>query len=146
MKKTNLEKGDTKMKRVIVIIVGTFLFVCLVQLATLARAAEYQLVYEKTMCQGDPNDFICQWDIIDSNMGVVTYDFVELPPDAIADANTGRVVFTPSQAGTFYIKLIASCRPYDPNGCLWPEQRWEEVIITVNPPVEWELQFAVVQE
>ena len=30
--------------------------------------------------------------------------------------------------------------------CLWPEQRWKEVIITVNPPVLWELGFAVVQE
>ncbi|KKK65435.1 hypothetical protein LCGC14_2974160 [marine sediment metagenome] len=105
------------MKKLIVIIVGTFLFVCLMQLTSLAQPPEYLVRKEITVCQNSPK-LICGWDIKDSNMGIVTYDFIDLPIGAVADANTGRVVFTPSQVGTHYIKLIASCQPYDPNGCL----------------------------
>lgn len=122
------------MKTVILII----LLVCSV------AAADYQLVYEKEMCQFDT--FICQWDIIDSNMGVVTYNFAELPPYTIVDANIGRVEFTPQEAGTFYIRLIATCQPNDPVACLWPLERREEVKITVNPSLVWRLRHVELQE
>lgn len=112
---------------------------------SVVMAADYDRIYEKEMCQYDPN-FICQWDIIDSNMGVVSYNFTELPPHTIVDANIGRVVFTPQEAGVFYIRLIATCDPTIPSACLWPEERWEEVQITVNPSTVWELRFADLSE
>lgn len=123
------------MKKVILIIL---------LMSNVVLAADYERVYETTMCQYDK--FICQWDIIDSNMGVVTYNFSQLPPYTIVDANIGRVEFTPQGTGVFYIRLIATCESGNPAACLWPQERREEVQITVNPSQVWKLRFAELSE
>jgi len=41
-------------------------------------------VHKITMCQY--KELNCQWDIIDSNMGSVSYYFTELPPYTVVDA------------------------------------------------------------
>jgi len=126
------------MKRAILIIL------LIIAACAFAQPTDYQRVYEGQMCQHDK--FICQWDIVDSNMGIVTYRFAELPPYTVVDANIGRVESTPQETGTFYIKLIATCEPADPNACLWPKERREEVEITVNPSQVWKLQLVVSSE
>jgi len=104
----------------------------------------YDPVREVEVCQYHASIF--QWDIIDSNMGVVTYRFAELPPYTVVDANIGRVEFTPQETGVFNIKLIATCESADPNGCLWPEEQRKEMQITVNPSAVWDLHLVVSSE
>jgi len=120
------------------------LILLIITTCALAQPTNDVFVRERTMCLFDK--FVCQWDIIDSNMGVVTYYFTEVPPYTIVDANIGKVVFTPQETGTFNIRMFATCELNDPNACLWPEIRNEEVQITVNPSQVWKLRFVELQE
>jgi len=132
------------MKKLILVLSLLLIVHCAAPAAGAAQPTDYVRTHEDIMCQF--GERVYQWSLVDSNMGVVTFHFIELPPYTIVDANIGRVEFTPQEAGEFYIRLFAACEPNDPNACLWPEVREEEVQITVNPSQTWELQLVVSSE